>query len=275
MPCFVISGSMMVFTVGLNSDAVQAELRLEILRIMSSGIITATIAQVTWVTLLDDSLNPATLPSSQQLSEPTSTIPTTGAPSEKPRTDSPSLPPTRSPSTPPSADSPVSATPTDSPTLETLASINPTDAPIIFTSEPTTPQPTASPTPPDMNVNETASLTPTMVLLSGSTQAPTNPGSQSQSIDYSYNENKSPVEKIPIWSWILICVVVCGCCTYSADPDDDDEAGAGVSENLKNLNEQERLTLANALEEERVHNESDVFRSVDYSVEYARKLYRQ
>ena len=122
------------------------------------------------------------------------------------------------------------------------------------------------------NGNETTALTPTIDSAgSSSTLSPTAPGTQSQSLNYSYREHESAFEKIPIWGWVIICLAVCACCTYAADPDDDDEDDAGVNENLKDLNEQERLTLANALEQEKDHHESEVFSAT----EHARKLYRQ
>jgi len=120
------------------------------------------------------------------------------------------------------------------------------------------------------------SLTPTIDATSETN--PTQPPTQVATINYAYREYESPFEKVPIWAWILICLAVVGCCTYAADPDDDDEDAAGAKENLRDLNEQERLTLANANgqgEEEKEYDGQSKDREAFSSLEYARRLYRQ
>lgn len=296
VPCFVISGSMTAFTVGMESEVVQAELGLATLQVMNSGGISATIAQVNSIALLNDSLNLATLPPTEMIA--ITKLPTT-SPLQRPRTTPPTLLPTSPPSTeiptlPPSTLQPTlfpSTTPsTGMPTLVATSvapsSTNPTisytfdEAQTPTTQQSTSTNPplipaTAPPENPNAVVNEnaSASLAPTVDSAElNSTQSPSVLSTQSESMNYAYRDHESAFEKVPIWGWVLICIVVCGCCTYAADPDDGDEDDTGVNANLKDLNEQERLTLANALEqEEGPSHESEAF----IALEYSRKLYRQ
>lgn len=284
-PCFVVSGSMTAYVLGIDRATVQAQMRIAIYRAMQSGAIAATISRVNGVALLDESLNLATLPPtstpSPQFTIPLSSAPTTMTRTAAPTTEAPSsVPSTRTveptpfpsatPSTPaPSTQGPTSLRPTIATGVPTLETTTAADAPA--TKPPTAKFPTSKPHAETTTAVPTRLSHPPSTSIGNETEHATIEPTESATDAFVVveGEQKSAFEKVPVWAWVVMALSVCVCCSYAAD-EDEDEAGV----NHQTFREQERLSRAipDQLDKSRDSmHDSEAFSSV----EYVRRLYRQ
>ena len=291
-PCFVVSGSMHVYTTDMDREAVRLQMRNEIYLIMSSGAISAAIPGVTGVSLLTDSLELATVvavsipqstpaPSLREqttIAPTTAQITTTGSPSSpQPTSQRPSVAPTTdAPTFRPATDSPTSA-PTATPSTQqptTLPTAESTSVEAAATQTPSkgsTGVPTFGPTPrpskglvyPQTATPDSATLSPTKSTSSTTTEQ------QQQQVIYidSYQQEKTAVEQLPVFAWIFMFLAVCVCCTLSAPDDDEDDPGVH-----QNLRAQEQHDLMDHYDQAGEKEHSEYFSTKQ---EYQRKLYRQ
>jgi hypothetical protein len=264
---------------------VQSDLREEIHLIMDRGGIAETIPQVNGIALLDDSLNLAAFPPSENepfqstdspTLSPTATVPISGL------TEEPTQPPTAEPTSSPTTVEPTTAPPSKAPltrepvsiapsTLESTGSAEPhaiTYSPTFESHQSETTQPSG---PPTLESTETLSLVPTTAPSEVSnTPAPT-PGPTVEAQYYRTSDKESILEKIPIWGWILIVLGVCICCTYT-DPDDEDtDSDRARRRSMRSQNSQRGV-------DESAHQDKDNETQHDsehHGEEYYRKLYRQ
>jgi hypothetical protein len=313
-PCFIVSGSMLAYTVGMERETAETQMWLAIHRAMSSGAIAATISRVNGASLLDSSLNLATLPATAlpiiqttQTPSPITAPPTpiTPPPTRFPVTSSPTPAPTNAAPTPvPTTSSPTPSPSTDSPsdllTLEpsnasypsvaTVAKSNePSGAPSLFfntgalvTRSPTgtAPVPTTQTMtmPPTMSpTNWTESKSPT--LSSGAEGNTATTPLESTRIPLpaplqDSEENQTAFEKVPMWAWAVIVIAICACCTYT-DPTKEDEAV--VQANLGEINLRREKEIQNLMNDVSDHeNHIDYLNDSEANHwEYHRKLYRR
>lgn len=308
-PCFIISGSMTAYTVDLSHTRAQTEMRIAIYKVMESGAIAATISRVHGVALLDDSLNLATLPTTNVPSPQSTPIPTlsppsippskapiTGMPTRAQTTQKPTVGPvTRQPTQLPSESPSTPATTTVEPTTATGPS--PTSQPAtnipVITMAPITEPPPETPVDTDNPTTLESDFPTSVPTLSSGTMPTSNWTDAASSVPVPTSQTKQNVTLQPtqpltqestfvinteehkssfekVPIWAWVIMALAICvCCSWADPDEEEDDD-GLTLTIRKKGRGSANLHQHDQGRDSMHD-SEAFSSV----EYVRKLYRQ